>query len=101
MRFAAPPADGRVQMLPCMSMASVRPSGETATDMDVPSEGVTSIGGCAGAASRAAKEIVASNAPPRIMCALLPILPALPIQPFLAHSTDVRIRRLMKNPFDF
>jgi hypothetical protein len=30
-------------MLPCMSMASVRPSGETATDIDVPSWTVTSI----------------------------------------------------------
>src|SRR5262245_50416334 len=44
MRVAAPPADGSVQMLPCRSMASVRPSGETPTDIEVPSETVTSIG---------------------------------------------------------
>src|SRR5437762_296556 len=51
---AVPPVDGSVQMLPCMSMASVRPSGETATDIDVPSLTVTSISGDAGAASSAA-----------------------------------------------
>jgi len=34
-------------MLPCRSMARVRPSGETATDMDVPSLTVTSSGGAA------------------------------------------------------
>src|SRR6185295_4566306 len=51
MRVAAPPADGMVQMLPCRSTASVRPSGETATDIDVPSctETSTSTGPAAGA----------------------------------------------------
>src|SRR3989442_9995753 len=67
MRFAAPPVAGSVQMLPCKSIASVRPSGETATDIDVPSETVTSIGGRAGAASSATRPIVASSAPVRIM----------------------------------
>src|SRR2546427_6192023 len=51
MRVAVPPEDGSVQMLPCMSMASVRPSGDTPTDIDVPSWTVTSISadlvGCA------------------------------------------------------
>src|SRR5712692_1721267 len=54
MRVAAPPVDGSVQILPCRSMASVRPSGETATDMDVPSLTVTSMGVRLGAASSAA-----------------------------------------------
>src|SRR3954465_10791595 len=49
MRLAWPPADGTVQMLPCRSTASVRPSGETATDIDVPSLTVTSINAGAGA----------------------------------------------------
>jgi hypothetical protein len=31
-------------MLPCISIASVRPSGETATDIEVPSLTVTGIG---------------------------------------------------------
>jgi hypothetical protein len=44
MRVAVPPDAGSVQMLPCRSTASVRPSGETATDIDVPSVTVTSIG---------------------------------------------------------
>ena len=43
MRFIAPPPDGIVQMLPCMSVASVLPSGEIETDIDVPSRTVTSI----------------------------------------------------------
>src|SRR5450432_2570962 len=43
MRVAAPPAAGSVQMLPWRSTASVRPSGETPTDIDVPSWTVTSI----------------------------------------------------------
>ena len=51
MRFIAPPAAGIVQMLPCMSVAMVRPSGEIATDIDVPSRTVTSI--CAGLGRRA------------------------------------------------
>ena len=51
MRVAAPPAAGSVQMLPCRSMASVRPSGDTATDIDVPSWTVTSM--CAGAGAGA------------------------------------------------
>src|SRR5712691_10371021 len=42
-RVAAPPVAGSVQMLPCRSTASVRPSGETPTDIDVPSWTVTSI----------------------------------------------------------
>src|SRR5688500_14856283 len=42
-RVIAPPAAGMVQMLPCMSVAIVRPSGEIATDIDVPSRTVTSI----------------------------------------------------------
>src|SRR5687768_5035695 len=41
MRRAAPPPAGSVQMLPCRSMASVRPSGETPTAIDVPSRTVT------------------------------------------------------------
>src|SRR5579872_6378165 len=36
-RRAAPPEAGRTQMLPCRSMASHLPSGETATAMEVPS----------------------------------------------------------------
>ena len=51
MRVIAPPAAGIVQMLPCMSAAMVRPSGEIATDIDVPSRTVTST--CAGAAAAA------------------------------------------------
>src|SRR6516165_8821253 len=43
MRVARPPVEGSVQMLPCISMASVFPSGETATDIEVPSCTVTSI----------------------------------------------------------
>src|SRR5262249_47840735 len=43
MRVAAPPAAGSVQMLPCRSIASVRPSGESATDIDVPSVTVTLV----------------------------------------------------------
>ena len=50
-RRAAPPAAGTVQMPPCRSMASVRPSGDIATDIDVPSCTVTSM--AAGAAGRA------------------------------------------------
>src|SRR5260221_1612930 len=55
MRVAVPPLDGSVQRLPCRSMASVRPSGETATDIDVPSWTVRSMrgGGAAGAATSA------------------------------------------------
>src|SRR5258706_11478531 len=51
MRVRAPPAAGSVQMLPCRSTASVPPSGDTATDIDVPSRTVTSInaGGGTGA----------------------------------------------------
>src|SRR5438093_10963259 len=67
MRLAAPPVDGSVQMLPCMSIASVRPSGDTATDIDVPSETATSIGVRAGAAPRATRPIVASIAAVRTM----------------------------------
>src|SRR6185436_16179944 len=52
MRVAGPPVPGSVQMLPCRSIASVRPSGETATDIDVPSETVTSIGDPAAAPGR-------------------------------------------------
>src|SRR5262249_45736715 len=44
MRVARPPVAGSTQMLPCRSMASVWPSGETATDIDVPSWTITSIG---------------------------------------------------------
>src|SRR5580765_4701121 len=51
MRVAAPPVAGSVQMLPCRSIASVRPSGATATDIDVPSCTVTSM--CAGAGTGA------------------------------------------------
>ncbi len=51
MRVAAPPVAGSVQMLPCRSTARVRPSGETATDIDVPSCTVTSM--CAGAGTGA------------------------------------------------
>src|SRR5438128_4575829 len=42
MRVAGPPVDGSVQMLPCRSTARVRPSGDTATDIDVPSWTMTS-----------------------------------------------------------
>src|SRR6185503_362662 len=89
MRVAAPPVDGSVQMLPCMSIASVRPSGDTATDIDVPSRTVTSIGGRAGAASRAARPIVASNAAVRTMI------------PPGAHSTGDSMPPLTAKPFDF
>src|ERR1700733_4217160 len=41
MRLAAPPVAGSTQMLPCRSMASILPSGETDTDMEVPSSTVT------------------------------------------------------------
>src|SRR5262245_45928942 len=47
MRFAWPPVDGSVQMLPCRSMASVPPSGDTPTDMEVPSLTVTVIAAAA------------------------------------------------------
>ncbi len=43
MRVAVPPDDGSVQMLPCRSMARVRPSGDTVTAIEVPSWTVTSI----------------------------------------------------------
>src|SRR3954465_2562782 len=36
-RVAGPPDAGRAPALPCSSTASVRPSGDTATDIDVPS----------------------------------------------------------------
>src|SRR5665213_575508 len=36
-RLAVPPATGRTQMLPCKSIASILPSGETETCMEVPS----------------------------------------------------------------
>ncbi len=49
-RVMAPPDESRVQMLPCMSVARVVPSGEIATDIDVPSWTVTSISPDAGAA---------------------------------------------------
>jgi len=49
-RFAAPPVAGSVQMLPCRSMASVCPSGETATDIEVPSLTVMSMGAFTAAA---------------------------------------------------
>ena len=52
MRFIAPPLIGTVQMLPCMSVARVRPSGEIATDIDVPSRTVTSTVAAAGVAVR-------------------------------------------------
>src|SRR5688572_1804566 len=39
----APPDAGIVQMLPCMSVAMVLPSGEIATDIEVPSRTVTSM----------------------------------------------------------
>src|SRR6187549_573092 len=52
MRVIVPPVAGSVQMLPCMSVAMVLPSGEMATDIDVPSCTVTSMvlggGGVAG-----------------------------------------------------
>src|SRR5437763_4826006 len=56
MRVAAPPETGSVQMLPCRSIASVRPSGDTPTDIDVPSWTTTSIsaGAEGGAAPNAA-----------------------------------------------
>src|SRR4029077_19810592 len=56
MRVAAPPDEGSVQMLPCRSMASVRPSGETATDIEVPSLTVTLSGAGAGAAPSALRK---------------------------------------------
>src|SRR6185436_11030182 len=62
MRLAAPPAAGIVQMLPCRSTASVRPSGETATDIDVPSWTVTSIAGV-GAAGAPFREVTRPNTP--------------------------------------
>src|SRR5689334_15432376 len=40
-RRASPPVAGITQMLPCRSIASVLPSGETETDMEVPSSTVT------------------------------------------------------------
>ncbi|MEZ5418671.1 MAG: hypothetical protein R2708_15205 [Vicinamibacterales bacterium] len=48
MRVAVPLVAGSTQMLPWRSMASRRPSGETATDIDVPSDTGTSMGagGC-------------------------------------------------------
>src|SRR5687768_13103083 len=42
-RVMAPPDAGIVQMLPCMSVAMVLPSGEIATDIEVPSRTVTSM----------------------------------------------------------
>src|SRR5687768_1995733 len=42
-RVIAPPDAGIVQMLPCMSVAMVLPSGEIAIDIEVPSRTVTSI----------------------------------------------------------
>src|SRR5688500_20252337 len=43
MRVIAPPDAGIVQMLPCMSVAMVPPSGEIAIDIEVPSRTVTSM----------------------------------------------------------
>src|SRR6185295_15553471 len=62
MRLAAPPEAGMVQMLPCRSTASVRPSGETATDIEVPSWTVTSRVG-AGAAGAPFNEVTRPRTP--------------------------------------
>src|SRR5688572_31338416 len=59
----APPDAGIVQMLPCMSVAMVLPSGEIATDIDVPSRTVTSmVLGAAGAAGLGAGLCVPAGA---------------------------------------
>src|SRR5579864_3038725 len=99
-RLAAPPLDGSVQMLPCMSIASVRPSGDTPTDIEVPSETVTSIGGRTGAASSATRPIVATIDAVRIMELFLPILPLPPIQPSRAFYRCYD-PPAVNNPFDF
>src|SRR5665213_237502 len=44
MRLAAPPEAGITQMLPCRSIASILPSGETDTAMEVPSSTVMLTG---------------------------------------------------------
>src|ERR1044071_8870355 len=44
MRVARPPVAGITQMLPCKSIASILPSGEAATAMEVPSSTVTVTG---------------------------------------------------------
>src|ERR1019366_9134879 len=77
-RVAVPPVDGNVQMLPCRSTASVRPSGETATAIDVPSCTVTgmSAGVDAGAASSAAHK------------------PSTPIASFLTDICGLRVPEL-------
>src|SRR4029079_8905568 len=61
MRLAVPPVAGRVQMLPCISTARVRPSGEAATDIEVPSLTVTLTGRLTfwAASVTAAREITA------------------------------------------
>jgi hypothetical protein len=53
-------------MLPCRSTASVRPSGETPTDIDVPSWTTTSTSGEAGTAPLG-DETVANNTPNKRM----------------------------------
>src|SRR2546425_202424 len=55
MRVARPPGAGRSQILPCRSMASVCPSGATATAIEVPSWTSTSMGAASdGGPARAA-----------------------------------------------
>jgi hypothetical protein len=66
-RVAAPPETGSVQMLPCMSIASVLPSGETPTDIDVPSVTVTSTRVGAGAAANAVAAIETASRSLRII----------------------------------
>src|SRR5688572_10078443 len=85
-RVIAPPAAGIVQMLPCISVAMVLPSGEIETDIDVPSRTVTSIvlgeaagfgeGGRRGAcaASDVRPATAAINAPTAMACFMRRIL---------------------------
>ena len=64
MRVAVPPAAGIVQMLPWRSTASVRPSGETATDIDVPSLTTTStVAAGAGPAGRVPADCARETSP--------------------------------------
>ncbi len=62
MRVAVPPVAGSTQMLPWKSTARRRPSGDTATDIDVPSCTVTSF--TTGAASPGRGRAVPAGARP-------------------------------------
>src|SRR5438132_1149925 len=64
MRLAGPPVTGSTQMLPCRSIASILPSGDTDTAMEVPSSTmmVTGLGAGAELPTPAARHSAAASA---------------------------------------